>query len=43
MLIPGPGGPVPPADNDQAFRSLTVDPLNQDIVFVGTERNYAQQ
>ncbi len=38
VTIPGPSGPSG-ADYDQVFRSLTVDPVNPDVVFVGTERN----
>ncbi|MGR3319385.1 MAG: WD40/YVTN/BNR-like repeat-containing protein [Candidatus Anammoxibacter sp.] len=37
-FIPGPDGPIG-EDFDQVFRSLTVDPTDSDIVFVGTERN----
>lgn len=37
-IIDGPSGPEG-EDYDQAFRSLTVDPSNSDIVILGTERN----
>ena len=37
-FIPGPDGPVG-EDFDQVFRSLTIDPTDSNIVFVGTERN----
>ena len=37
-VIPGPDGPSG-ADNDSAFRSLTVHPHSSDIVLMGTERN----
>ena len=38
-IVRGPLEPDRPADRDSVFYSLAVDPLNQDIVFVGTERN----
>jgi photosystem II stability/assembly factor-like uncharacterized protein len=38
-IVRGPLEPDQPADRDSVFYSLAVDPLNQDIVFVGTERN----
>lgn len=38
-IIRGPLEPDRPADRDSVFNSLAVDPLNPDIVFVGTERN----
>ncbi len=37
-IISGPSGPSG-ADNDSVFRSLSVDPSNPDVVYVGTERN----
>ena len=37
-IIDGPAGPDGP-DHDSVFRSLTVHPLDQDIVLMGTERN----
>ena len=37
-LIQGPDGPAN-EDFDQVFRSLAVDPTDENIVFVGTERN----
>jgi hypothetical protein len=37
-IITGPAGPGG-ADYDQVFRSLEVDPVNPDILYMGTERN----
>jgi len=37
-IIPGPAGPGG-GDFDQVFRSLEVDPVNPDVVYLGTERN----
>ncbi len=37
-IIDGPSGPDGP-DHDSVFRSLTVHPLDSDIVLIGTERN----
>ncbi len=37
-IISGPSGPSG-ADKDSVFRSLTVDPTNPDIIYIGTERN----
>lgn len=37
-IIPGPAGPEG-ADYDQVFRSLEVDPVNPNVLYVGTERN----
>ncbi len=39
LIVSGPSGPAPPQDGDRVFRSLTVHPLDADIVFLGTERN----
>ncbi len=38
-IVRGPLEPDRPSDRDSVFYSLAVDPLNQDIIFVGTERN----
>lgn len=38
-IVRGPLEPDRPADRDSVFGSLAVDPLDSDIVFVGTERN----
>lgn len=38
-LPPFKGPPANQTDSDQMFRSLTVDPTNPDIVFVGSEGN----
>ena len=37
-IIAGPTGPEG-GDYDQVFRSLEVDPLNSDVLYMGTERN----
>jgi hypothetical protein len=37
-IISGPSGPTE-VDRDEVFNSLEVDPLDPDIVIVGTERN----
>jgi hypothetical protein len=37
-IIPGPAGPEG-GDYDQVFRSLEVDPINPDVLYMGTERN----
>ena len=37
-IIPGPAGPEG-ADYDQVFRSLEVDPVNPNVLYIGTERN----
>ncbi len=37
-IISGPAGPAG-GDYDQVFRSLEVDPLNSDVLYMGTERN----
>jgi hypothetical protein len=37
-IIAGPAGPEG-GDYDQVFRSLEVDPLNSDVLYMGTERN----
>ena len=39
QIVSGPPGPELPKDRDSVFRSLTVDPSDADIVFLGTERN----
>lgn len=38
IIIDGPSGPEG-ADFDRPFRSLTVDPTNENIIYLGTERN----
>ena len=38
-VVSGPSAPNRPHDDDRVFRSLTVHPLNPDIVLLGTERN----
>lgn len=38
IIIDGPSGPEG-ADSDRPFRSLTVDPNNENIIYLGTERN----
>ena len=38
-IIRGPLEPDRPADRDSVFRSLVVDPLDANVVYVGTERN----
>ena len=38
-IVPGPSVPNEPQDGDRVFRSLTVHPLDPDIVLLGTERN----
>ena len=40
-IVVGPLESARPADRDAVFNSLAVDPLDSDIVFVGTERNGA--
>jgi hypothetical protein len=36
VIIPGPAG-LQGGDNDQVFRSLEIDPLNPDVLYIGTE------
>ncbi|MCK4364998.1 MAG: hypothetical protein KAW45_03000 [Thermoplasmatales archaeon] len=38
-IVRGPLEPDRPADRDAVFRSLAVDPLDSNIVYVGSERN----
>ncbi|KYK23798.1 hypothetical protein AYK24_00770 [Thermoplasmatales archaeon SG8-52-4] len=38
-IISGPSSPAYDADRDNPFRSLTVHPINPDVIIIGTERN----